>query len=352
MSAQLAKRMQRLRQLARQWQAPSFPERQAAVERALATSDFLTEEAAAFALNYQMHVLTEQALHRLVTELPPASGQRVLLWQADRAPLAGWEEALLLWLSEHRGTLLLSEPAATLVGALLQALEVETLQLGTEANLAQYLNEADVLLAVGDETVHQQVQEALRQVRRPPRNVRLLPLRYGVAVLDGQETPDELEGLAEDALLFEGVSSRNVRLLWAPESLQPDALLEALSLFRGVFPAHPATPGRLKMPQAWLKATGTPHAYGEGMEFLVSKGPPEVQAPGHLRWVSYRRLDEVANWLRAHASELSVVVARAALLQQLPPLPGRVVPGQAHRPSFPDPANAAVGVLRELLAAA
>ena len=345
-----AGRMQRLLELARWWREPSWPERQEAVTRALAASDFLTEEAAAFALNQQMHALTESALRRFVESLPPASGRTVLLWQTDRAPLAGWQEALLLWLSGHRGTLVLSEPAATLVGALLEALAVDAIRLDTEPQLETRLEEADVLVVVGDEAVHQAVQEALLRVRRPPERVRLLPMRYGAAVLDGRETPDELEGLAEDALLFEGFGVRSVRLLWAPESLRPDALLEALSHFRGVFPAHPATPGRLKMPQAWLKAAGIPHAYGEGLEFLVSKGAPEVQTPGHLRWVPYRDPAQVAEWLQAHAAEVSVVVARPTLLQQLPQLPGRTVPGHAHRPPFPDPVGTAIEALRELLA--
>ncbi len=342
-------RVQQLLKLVWQWREPSWPERQEAVTRALAASDFLTEEAAAFALNQQMHTLTESALRRFVESLPPTSGRTVLLWQTDRAPLAGWQEALLLWLSVHRGTLVLAEPAATLVGALLEALAVDTIRLDTEPQLETRLEEADVLVAVGDEAVHREVQDTLLRVRRSPERVRLLPIRYGVAVLDGREAPDELEGLAEDALLFEGFGSRSVRLIWAPEALPPDALLEALSLFRGVFPAHTATPGRLKMPQAWLKAAGIPHAYGEGLEFLVSKGAPEVQTPGHLRWVPYRDLAEVVEWLQTHAAEVSVVVARPELLRQLPQLPGRTAPGQAHRPPFPDPVGTAVEALRELL---
>src|SRR5690625_7069703 len=60
-----------------------------------------------------------------------------------------------------------------------------------------------------------------------------------------------------------------------------------MAAFRGVFPAHEKTPGSLKMHQAMLAAVEHPHAYGEGLEFLVSKGPPEVQIPGHVRWSEY-----------------------------------------------------------------
>lgn len=86
------------------------------------------------------------------------------------------------------------------------------------------------------------------------------------------------------------------------------------------------------------------------LEFLVSRGAPEVQTPGHLRWVPYRDPVEVAEWLEAHAAEVSVVVARPPLLQRLPPLSGLTTPGQAHRPPFPDPVGTAIEALRDLLA--
>lgn len=88
-----AGRMQRLLEVTRRWREPSWPERQEAVTRALAASDFLTEEAAAFALNQQMHALTESALRRFVESLPhlpdaPCCSGRptVRRWPAGRRP--------------------------------------------------------------------------------------------------------------------------------------------------------------------------------------------------------------------------------------------------------------------------
>src|SRR5690606_27559879 len=133
--------------------------------------------------------------------------------------------------------------------------------------------------------------------------------------------------------LHEGRSPRSVALVWVPRGHAPDALLDAFAAFRGVFPAHPSTPGALKMQQAFLKAAGLPHAFGEGLEFLLSKGPPDVQRPGHVRWVDYDALDEVEGWLALHAPEVELVVARPHLAKRLGTTLPVLPPGRAHRPA-------------------
>ena len=136
-----------------------------------------------------------------------------------------------------------------------------------------------------------------------------------MAVVDGRETEEERDGLTEDALLHDGYGCRNVALIWAPKDLSPDAYLESMAAFRAVFPPHRDTPGALKMQQALLAALHLPHAYGEGLEFLLSNGEADVQGPGHLRWVAYEDLGEVAAWLARHTETIQLVVARSEVAE-------------------------------------
>ena len=88
------------------------------------------------------------------------------------------------------------------------------------------------------------------------------------------------------------------------------------------------------MKQAFLNAIGASHAYGEGMEFLVSRGEPEVQEPGHVRWVAYRTREELVSWIKNHEEVIQLVVTGnqgADLLDlSLPILPF----GEAQRPAL------------------
>jgi hypothetical protein len=86
------------------------------------------------------------------------------------------------------------------------------------------------------------------------------------------------------------------------------------------------------MQQAFLAAVGMPHAYGEGLAYLVSRGEAEVQGPGHVRWVPYTSLDEVVAWISAHRSEIQVVSGRPSVLDLLPQDVDKVPLGDAQRP--------------------
>ena len=153
-------------------------------------------------------------------------------------------------------------------------------------------------------------------------------------MIDGHESAEERERLAEDVLLHEGYGERRIALIWVPSGLEPDPYLEAFAHFRAVFPAHPATPGRLKMQQAFLDATGTPNAYGDGLEFLMSKGTPDVQPPGHVRWSEYEDFGTVERWLEAHTADLRHLAARTSVLRHLTtPLSAKPL-GEAHRPGL------------------
>jgi hypothetical protein len=211
-----------------------------------------------------------------------------------------------------------------------------------DAALADAGDAAVLLAAATDAADHAALVAACEAAGVPPARRLLRPPRLAVAVLDGSEPEAARDGLAEDVLLYDGQSRRSVRLVWAPTGAAPDALLDALATFRGAVPAHPDTPGTLRMQQAFLEARGASHAYGDGLAFLVSRGAPEPQPAGHLRWSEYDALADVGAWLASEAApDALAVVARPALHARLRPhLPGGVPlvpPGHLHRRPLADP---------------
>jgi len=150
-------------------------------------------------------------------------------------------------------------------------------------------------------------------------------------------------------LLFEGRGRRRLAVLWAPCDHPPDTYLEAMARFRGLFPAHPDTPGTLQMQQAFLEARDDPHAYADGLQFLMSRGDPEPQRAGHVRWTEYDDFSDVGNWLSARGEEVYAVIARRHLHDQLPEHWPIRSPGGVHVPPLDDEeGRAVVSFLREL----
>jgi hypothetical protein len=109
-----------------------------------------------------------------------------------------------------------------------------------------------------------------------------------------------------------------------------------MARFRGLFPAHEDTPGTLQMQQAFLEARDEPHAYADGLEFLVSRGAPEPQRPGHVRWAESDGLDTFRSWLADHEEEVYAVVSRRHLHDQLPDRRPLRTPGGLHVPPLDD----------------
>ncbi len=331
----LPERIEAIVATASRWQDPEYPPRADAVEATLDAENRFTEQALAFAINQQMSEMKAEALRDWIDGRTASTPRTVGVLSAGNVPLAGLQDLLAVLLTGHRYLGRASTKSPTLLPTFAADLDREESDMD-----AVFVEEADELFAMAealiatgsDDTAHWVEAQCEQHAIAPGRRL-IRRHRYSVAVVDGNESEDEREGIAEDALLHEGYGCRNVALIWAPRDLNPDPYLHAFALFRGVFPTHPDMPGSLEMQQAFLEATDQSHAYGEGLEFLLSRGEPEPQRPGHIRWSEYEDLDEVAAWTDAHRDHIQLIIARPSLANQLPDVRPIRPPGQAQRPA-------------------
>lgn len=317
------------------WIDPTYPQRQQAVEDTLVLGNRFTEEAMAFAINQQMSLLTEEALQTWINGRKVDDPLSIGVLNAGNIPLVGLQDWLAVILTGHAYRGVLSSRSPHLLPAF--SFDVIDRCPGLDIDFLTFdelLGAVDAVIASGSEETMGSVALACEDEGIPESRRLLRGHRYGVAVLSGKESATERENLAEDIFLHEGLGCRNVAIVWAPEDLAPDAYLEAFAAFRGVFPVHERTPGILKMKQAFLNAIGVSHAYGDGLEFLVSKGEPEQQEPGHVRWATYRTRQELISWIEENTEDIQLIVtgSQSADLHHLP-LP--VLPfGEAQRPAL------------------
>lgn len=314
------RRIDAIARAAEDWQDPDYPSRAEAVEQTLDAPNRFTEQALAFAINQQMSLLDQAALAEWVEGRWTDAPKTVGVLNAGNIPLAGLQDFLAILLTGHRYEGALSSKSPVLLPAFAEEVfqHHPDLPVCFHDKAECLFKEAEAIIATGSDDTRSWARGQCERAGIPASRRLLRGHRYGVAVIDGNESDDDRENLAEEVLLHEGYGCRNVALIWAPRNLSPDLYLEAFALFRGVFPVHPEVPGTLQMQQAFLEATDQAHAYGEGLEFLVSRGTPEPQRPGHVRWTEYDTLKEACGWLREHANAIQVVVARPGLMEQLP----------------------------------
>jgi len=291
-----------------------------------------------------MQSLTETALTRWLGDAARPSGRTIGVLHGEAGPLDGFRLALAVWggAEAYVGSLPTASPR--LVAAFAEELRDEApdldLQFGEEEEV---LDRADWLLARPSSAGEAAALRSRCDERGIPPGRRLVqPPIVSVGLLDGHETDDERERLAEDMLLFDGTGRRRLAVVWAPRDLAPDPYLESMARFRGAYPVHPDTPGTLQMQQAFLDAQDEPHAYAEGLEFLVSRGEPAPQKAGHIRWSEYDDLADGVAWGEGHAGRVYALIARAPLHDQISTdLPLRR-PGGVHVPPLNDPAGTAI----------
>ncbi|MDE2828174.1 MAG: hypothetical protein OXL40_12870 [Bacteroidota bacterium] len=307
-------------QTARAWMSPTYEQlRSNVVKKTLSASNTFTEEAIEFAIDQQMDGITEAALTAWIGQRKIKGRCRVGVINAGNVPLVGLQDLLAVLVCGHSYVGVLSSKSPYLLPAFVNTL----LDQGADIN-AKFVDrdemwgKADAVIATGSNEAIAQIKVLASRHRLMPDRCLFRGNRYGIAILNGFESETDLDGLALDVLLHEGMGCRNVALILVPAGLEPDNCLKHFAEMRGVFPAHPSTSGKLSMQQAYLAATGQPHAYGDGLEFLLSKGTPEIQAPGHVRWVEYRDQDELVAVIEALCDEIQCIVAHEELLEQLP----------------------------------
>jgi hypothetical protein len=335
-------------QVAAHWADPDHPPRADAAETIVAASDRLTEPALTFALNQFMDALEPDRLATWLDGAGAASGA-VGVVVDDPVPTETLRVALAAWGSGYRVFGRRDAPGVVLAQAVAAELEEHgvspSLQTGDEEQL---FAETDAVVALPNTETLDAVQ-ARRDAPETPADWLLIPPTYSVAVIDGKETEEAREALAEDILLYEGQHRRSVAIVWAPQDLHPDPYLEAMAQFRGIVPAHASTPGALEMPKAFLEAQDAPHAYADGLQFLLSRDDPEPQPGAHIRWAEYDRVDAVSAWTHDQEARIHALVARSGLHGTFDSPAPWALPGTVHRPVVPDDDDQTVAAFLQAL---
>ncbi|MCS6982190.1 MAG: acyl-CoA reductase [Flavobacteriales bacterium] len=157
--------------------------------------------------------------------------------------------------------------------------------------------------------------------RKYPRIVR--GHRQSVAVLTGQESETDLEGLALDIVCYFGRGCRNVAYLLVPEGYEWSGLQRALEPYSELLNHH-RYGNNYDYRKAVLHLSRIP--FIEAGPCLLVRSE-KVHAPvSMVHYMTYRTSKEVQSFLEANRQAIQVVVGR------VPWLSGTVAPGRAQYP--------------------
>lgn len=161
--------------------------------------------------------------------------------------------------------------------------------------------------------------------------------RQSVAVLTGDETNDELKGLASDLFLYWGLGCRSIVRLFVPTGydLAPPTRRLAAHL-----PFSPAEATRYTQCYRYARAMAVMSGcrWHDGESFILRHVPieegPETPKIAEVLWSEYSDPAQVEEWLTTHETELQCAEGAVP-----PAFPRRVKLGQAQCPGWRDYAD-------------
>ena len=151
----------------------------------------------------------------------------------------------------------------------------------------------------------------------------------GVAVLDGNESEEELQGLAKDICLYFGLGCRNVAKIYLPEKYDFKPLFDAIDTFKPIYSVHHSYLNNLEYQKTVHLINSIPFLDQGICMFKENEAFASPISVVHYSY--YTSLDEV--WEQLRTDEVQCVATRLAA-----PIP-HVALGETQYPSLTHYAN-------------
>jgi len=239
--------------------------------------------------------------------------KKVGLILAGNIPMVGFHDLLCVLAAGHIALIKLSSQDQDLIKYITNKLiELEP----AFAEQIQYIDRLqgfDVVIATGSNNSSRYFDYYFASV---PHIIR--KNRNSVAVLTGQETPEEIQALGQDIFTYFGLGCRNVSKVFLPQGFNPGFLYEPLEAFASITD-HYKYVNNYDYNKSIYLVNGDQH-YDNG--FLLLKQDERLSSPlAVLYYEEYTSLDSVINSLSMQTDQIQCIASATPL-----DLPNQVVP--------------------------
>lgn len=157
----------------------------------------------------------------------------VALVMAGNIPLVGFHDLLAVLISGHHTQIKLSSKDSFLTRLMINKLiEIEP-RFKQHIHIAERLHDFQAVIATGSDNSSRYFQQYFG---KHPHIIR--KNRTSLAILDGQETEDDLQDLGTDIFSYFGLGCRNVSKLFVPEHYIFDPLFESIEVYHDIINHH------------------------------------------------------------------------------------------------------------------
>jgi hypothetical protein len=291
---------------------------QARLENAWFTPEFISLAVRGVEKFLQKDKLSEWiARYRLPQENPKP--RNIGLVMAGNIPLVGFHDLLCTFISGHRQTIKPSSRDQALILHIVERLSTYAAEIPPLFTIADRLNGSDAFIATGSNNSARYFDYYFGKY---PHIIRRN--RTSVAVLDGSESRQELEGLADDVYQYFGLGCRNVTKLYTPENYDFIPLLKIFDKYNYLAEHH-----KYKNNYDYyltLLILNKRHYMTNGT-ILLDNNPSHFSPISSLHYQTYGKLEDILLGLSAD-QDIQCIVGH-----------GNIPFGQAQQPALDDYAD-------------
>ena len=274
-----------------------------------------------------IHFLDETRLRSFAESymLPahPGKVRHVGIVMAGNIPLVGFHDWLCVFLAGHRAIIKLSDKDAILLPTLLQSLADIQPEASDHTDIVDKLVGFDAVIATGSDNSARYFKQYFSKV---PHLIRAN--RNGVAVLHGDESEADLDGLSQDIASYFGLGCRSVSHVYVPQGYDLAPLLERLDSNEELT-QHDRHRNNYDYQCALLLLNKIP--FLQGRNILLREDPALISPMACLHYSPYGTMDDMVPLLETRQNSIQCVVSAKEI-------PGWHVvrPGMAQTPEMAD----------------
>mgnify|MGYP000936808726 FL=1 len=196
-------------------------------EKAEQQNSWFTRANVIFAFKSWSEALSENNVQQWLSQyqLPQTtSPKKILIIMAGNLPLVGFHDLLCVLVAGHKAIVKLSSDDRVLLPYLITQIRAFAPEWAEAVAFTDdKVTEYDAVIATGSDNTARYFEYYFG---KKPHIIR--KNRHSVAVLTGEETPEELQDLGKDIFLYYGLGCRSVSKLFVPQGYDFDLLFQAI----------------------------------------------------------------------------------------------------------------------------
>lgn len=303
----------------------------AVIDRACAANPWFTPSEIVFAVDSLRNwMLGHKVLREWLKAYPgcpvsPSRARRVAVIAAGNIPAAGFFDMMCVLVSGHECLLSPSSKDSVLMQYMAELL------LGLQPSLPlSYLSDAsnpDAVIASGSDAACRALKAAYGDIPTVLRGS-----RGSAALLEGDESEEELALLARDIFTYSGLGCRSVSLLLVPRGCDIPRLAGMLA--KNATGVNPKYASGCRQARALCIMRG--ERYFDGGFFLLARGDGISHALSRVNYMEYESRAGAENWLAERERALQCVVSRRPAFMRSVRFGEAQTPGPADWPDGTD----------------